>query len=87
MKLVATVLAAAAAAAVAEAAPAFEGVFVRTEAPGQYWWRYPGSDCGYDDVAPQPACGVASKGNVPALEACCLATAGCGGYVLSRRWW
>ena len=22
-----------------------------------YWWPYPTSDCGYDDVDPQPTCG------------------------------
>lgn len=45
-----------------------------------YWWPYPTSDCGYDDVDPQPACGKEHKGDVAGLEACCLATSGCGGF-------
>lgn len=45
-----------------------------------YWWNYTKSDCGYDDVSPQPACGRRSKGDVEALKSCCIATAGCGGF-------
>jgi len=47
---------------------------------GSYWWKFPASDCGYDDVSPQPACGPANKGNVTGLEECCTATEGCGGF-------
>ena len=45
-----------------------------------YWWNYTHSDCGYDDVSPQPACGAAGKGDVEALKKCCVATSGCGGF-------
>ena len=45
-----------------------------------YYWSFPKSDCGYDDVKPQPACGLSSKGDVEALKACCAATSGCGGF-------
>ena len=45
-----------------------------------YWWPYPTSDCGYDDVDPQPTCGKEHKGDVAGLEACCLATSECGGF-------
>ena len=42
-----------------------------------YWWRYPSSDCGYDDVSPAQSC----KGNsVAQCKALCLATHGCGGF-------
>ena len=47
----------------------------------QYWWAYPKSDCGYDDVAPQPACGQAAGGDVTKLKACCTAMSTlCGGF-------
>ena len=73
MKVFATVLGASLAASAVEA-----GSF-RSTTTDNYWWKYPGSDCGYDDVSPQPACGPKNKGNVAGLEACCLATKGCGG--------
>ena len=45
-----------------------------------YWWLYAQSDCGYDDVSPQPACGAAHKHDIEGLKACCAATTGCGGF-------
>ena len=50
-----------------------------------YWWKFSGSDCGYDDVSPQPACGPKGKGDVDALKTCCTQTAGCGGCVRAQR--
>ena len=51
------------------------------EANGHQWWWEMYADCNGDVMAPQPSCALASKGNVPALKACCLATPGCAGYV------
>jgi hypothetical protein len=51
------------------------------EASGHQWWWEMSVDCTSSDMAPQPSCGNASRGNVPALKACCLATPGCAGYV------
>ena len=46
-----------------------------------YWWNYTKSDCGYDDVSPQPSCGKASKGDVEGLKKCCLQhPIRCGGF-------
>ena len=46
-----------------------------------YWWKFAKTDCGYDDISPAPACGrPKNAGDIPALEACCLATKGCGGF-------
>ena len=45
-----------------------------------YWWKYASADCKLDDVAPEPACGRENANNIPALEACCRATEGCGGF-------
>ena len=47
----------------------------------QFWWNFTQSDCAYDDVTPQPACGARHhSGNIEALKLCCLATSGCGGF-------
>jgi hypothetical protein len=43
----------------------------------QYWWRYPASDCGYDDVAPAQSC---QGSDLEHCKARCLATSGCGGF-------
>jgi hexosaminidase len=45
-----------------------------------FWWRFNNSDCGYDDVSPQPDCGKKNVGNVASLQECCLQTSGCGGF-------
>ena len=55
-------------------------VVVEARSATNYWWNFTKSDCGYDDVAPQPPCGHAGKGDVAALKKCCLATTGCGGF-------
>ena len=51
-----------------------------TAAADTYWWKFEKTDCGYDDVSPQPACGAQHKGDVDNLKACCAATKGCGGF-------
>ena len=43
-------------------------------------WQFPKSDCGYDDITPQPSCSHRGLHDVDALKKCCLATAGCGGF-------
>ena len=43
-------------------------------------WQFPKSDCGYDDVHPQPSCSHRGLHDLDALKKCCLATAGCGGF-------
>lgn len=60
-----------------------KGLLRKTDEIGadQYWWKYASSDCAYDDVDPQPACGEKGKGDVTALQKCCLSTTGCGGFV------
>jgi hypothetical protein len=80
MKFLTASLIGAAAAAVSGAADGQR--FLRevdVDADATYWWRYNNTDCGYDDVTPQPACGAQHKGDVAGLQACCLATSGCGG--------
>ena len=79
MKLFATVLAASAA-ATASASFMRDSVAPK-DVDASYWWKFSGSDCSYDDVSPQPACGPKNKGNVAGLQSCCSATTGCGGYV------
>eukprot|EP00756_Hemistasia_phaeocysticola_P016550 Hpha_TRINITY_DN15482_c6_g2::TRINITY_DN15482_c6_g2_i5::g.172750::m.172750/K12373/HEXA_B; hexosaminidase len=41
----------------------------------QYWWRFPKSDCAYDDVA-----GSCQGQSVEGCKAMCTKTAGCGGF-------
>lgn len=49
-------------------------------AADQYWWRYPGSDCGYDDVPGQPP-GLCEGNNVAVCKAKCLNISdSCGGF-------
>ena len=52
-------------------------------APPAYYYVFPKHDCPFHDVAPQPACGAKSKGNLDGLKACCAATPGCGGFNLN----
>eukprot|EP00750_Incisomonas_marina_P025664 INCI5614.1.p1 GENE.INCI5614.1~~INCI5614.1.p1 ORF type:complete len:640 (-),score=92.44 INCI5614.1:104-2023(-) len=78
MKLFATVLAASAA-ATASASFMRDSVAPK-DVDASYWWKFSGSDCSYDDVSPQPACGPKNKGNVAGLQSCCSATTGCGGF-------
>ena len=56
--------------------PSAGSVDLHRVAGEQYWWKFPKSDCAYDDVSPQPSCGKANKGNVEKLQACCSGTAG-----------
>jgi hypothetical protein len=41
----------------------------------QYWWIFPKSDCGYDDVT-----GSCQGLTVDGCKAKCLSTSGCGGF-------
>ena len=51
------------------------GIAARAAPTLEYWWRFPTTDCGYDDVQ-----GNCSGMTVDGCKAKCDATVGCGGF-------
>lgn len=59
----------------ASGAVASESVHSPSDSDASYWWRYPQSDCGYDDVK-----GSCAGNTVDECKRVCDATEGCGGF-------